>query len=336
MQKPKIVGLSLPEIELLVSKYGYGKPIAEKICKWIYRKGCTSFALMDDIPKDIKETLGEDFSLDRLEPVEVQYSSDGTQKFLYKTSNGNPFETAYIPGGRRNTLCLSTQSGCRMECSFCHTGTIGFRENLSTADIVLQLLSNPNLAKINRLVLMGMGEPLDNADKVFKALRIFTSQWGMAFGVANITLSTVGILPELPRFVNSKMCNIAISLHSPFSEQRQAMIPVENTYPIEQVVEFFRQNPLKKPLRLSFEYVVVPLENDSDQHAAATVALLKDIISHVNVIPLNTMKASLEVLEAAKAFQRKLNHLGQPTTLRESRGQDINAACGMMAGKNKQ
>ena len=195
MQKPKIVGLSLPEIELLVSKYGYGKPIAEKICKWIYRKGCTSFALMDDIPKDIKETLGEDFSLDRLEPVEVQYSSDGTQKFLYKTSNGNPFETAYIPGGRRNTLCLSTQSGCRMECSFCHTGTIGFRENLSTADIVLQLLSNPNLAKINRLVLMGMGEPLDNADKVFKELRIFTSQWGMAFGVANITLSTVGILP---------------------------------------------------------------------------------------------------------------------------------------------
>ena len=288
---------------------------------------------MDDIPKDLREKLGSDDELFRLHPFEVQYSCDGTQKYLYKTSNGNPFESAYIPGDKRNTLCISTQSGCRMECSFCHTGTIGFRENLTATDIVLQLLSNPNFQKLNRLVIMGMGEPLDNPDEVFKALQIFTSQWGMAFGATNITLSTVGILPELSRFVNSRMCNIAISLHSPFSPQRQEMIPAEKAYPIEQVVEFFRQNLLRKPLRLSFEYVVVHKENDTDEHAAATAVLLKGLNCHVNVIPLNTSKANPESLKAARAFQCMLNDLGQPTTLRASRGQDIDAACGMMAGR---
>ncbi|PKP38881.1 MAG: 23S rRNA (adenine(2503)-C(2))-methyltransferase RlmN, partial [Bacteroidetes bacterium HGW-Bacteroidetes-15] len=170
-------------------------------------------------------------------------------------------------------------------------------------------------------------------EEVINALKILTASWGMAFGASNITLSTIGILPNILKLIQLRMCNIAISLHSPFAAQRHEMMPVEKDYPIEMVVGFFRQNLLKKPLRLSFEYIVIPGENDSVEHAAATAALLKELSCHVNVIPLNTFKENSENLLAAKKFQRMLNDLNQPTTLRLSRGIDIDAACGMMAGK---
>jgi 23S rRNA (adenine2503-C2)-methyltransferase len=179
---------------------------------------------------------------------------------------------------------------------------------------------------------MGMGEPLDNPEEVFKALKILNASWGMAFGASNITLSTIGLLPNMESLVESRLCNLAISLHSPFAAQRHELMPVEREYPIEKVVDFFRKNPINKPLRLSFEYIVIPGENDSLGHASATAALLKGLNCHVNVIPLNTARENPQNLLAAKRYQRMLNDLNQPTTLRVSRGIDIDAACGMMAG----
>lgn len=335
MQKHQIVGLELREVQSLVKSYGFDASHAHEICTWIYRKACRSFFEINSIPLALRHSLDEDYTLDIETIVENQQSLDGTKKYLFKTFEGNTFETAFMPGPKRNTLCISTQSGCRMGCSFCFTGKLGFKQNLSSAQIVGQLLSIPERPLVNRIVIMGMGEPLDNSHEVFKSLSIMNASWGMAFGASNITLSTIGLLPKMNELVELRMCNIAISLHSPFAAQRHEMMPVEKDYPIEQVVDFFRRNPLKKPLRLSFEYIVIPGENDSVEHANATSDLLNGLTCHVNVIPLNTANENSVNLQAANRFQRILNDYNQPTTLRLSRGFDIDAACGMMAGKDQ-
>lgn len=333
MQKTHLVGLDLKELELLVKNYGFDPSFALDICKWVYRKGCKDFNEMNTIPLMLRQKLDHHFSLKSLTQIKEQNSVDGTKKYLFHTSEANPFETAFMPGAKRNTLCISTQSGCRMGCGFCFTSKLGLIQNLSAGQIIDQLLAIRERSLVNRIVLMGMGEPLDNHNEVFKALKILNASWGIAFGAKNITLSTVGLLHSMKTLVDLRLCNIAVSLHNPFASQRQELMPVEADYPIHKVVEFFKENPLKKPLRLSFEYVVIPGENDSIEHAAAISNLLKEIICHVNVIPLNTSKNNSEHPLAAKRFQAMLNGLNQPTTLRTSRGFDIDAACGMMAGK---
>jgi 23S rRNA (adenine2503-C2)-methyltransferase len=335
MASAKIVGLTLGEIERKLYGYGFNTDYAQEICRWIYKRRCTSFLQMDTLPLDLRQKFEAEFSLALPFFEQVQVSSDGTKKYLFKTVAGNPFETAFMPGEKRRTICLSTQSGCNVGCSFCYTGSMGVVENLSVNDILAQIFSIPEHAAINRLVLMGMGEPLHNPAEVFKALEILNAQWGLAFGSANITLSTVGILPMLGNLVDSQSCNVAISLHSPFAEQRKKLIPAETENPIHSIVNFLMQNPVKKPLRLSFEYVVIPGVNDSNEHAAETAKLLANLNCHVNVIPLNTTREKPDNQKFAKEFQKKLNALGQPATLRVSRGIDIGAACGMMAGKCK-
>ncbi len=328
-----MVGLLCEEIEGIISSFGYKSDLAKKICVWIYHRACTSFFEMDNIPVGLRKMLDNSFSLNLPEYKDVRVSKDGTKKYLFKTHLGKPFETVFMPGQKRRTLCVSSQSGCRMGCGFCYTGALGYCQNLTTSQIVGQLVAIPERKQVNRLVIMGMGEPLDNPDAIFKTLEIFNAHWGLAFGAANITLSTVGILPMLGRLVDSRSCNIAISLHSPFPEQRKKLIPAETENPIHGIIDFLKQNPVKKPLRLSFEYVVIPGVNDSDEHAAETVKLLASLNCHVNVISLNTPKENSKKKAFTKDFQRKLNALGQPATVRISRGIDIDAACGMMAGR---
>jgi 23S rRNA (adenine2503-C2)-methyltransferase len=333
MQKQQLIGYTLDEVKSLLDGYGQNPMLAKEICLCMYRRRCKSFLEIESIPLDIRRKLDSNFTIDPTQPISSQHSVDGTFKYLFTTQQGNPYETAFIPGGARRTLCISTQSGCRMGCSFCYTGNLGLKENLSAAQILGQLIAIPNGKQVNRIVLMGMGEPLDNPVSVFRVLEILNAQWGFAFGAANITLSTVGIIPQLDKLVKSRFCNIAISLHSPFPEQRVDMIPSENDFPISSIVKYFRQNPLRKPLRLSFEYVVIPGENDSQDYILGVAELLADLKCHVNVIPLNTKKNNIQFVSAARSFQQKLNQSGIPTTLRISRGQDIDAACGMMAGK---
>ncbi|MDX9846883.1 MAG: 23S rRNA (adenine(2503)-C(2))-methyltransferase RlmN [Tenuifilaceae bacterium] len=334
MHKEKLLGYTLSEVELVLTDLEVSPLLAREVCIWMYRRGCHSFLQMKSIPSEVRHKLDAKFSIESLQPQSSQTSKDETSKYLFTTENGNPFETAYMPSGKRNTLCISTQSGCQMGCSFCYTGSLGLIENLSTAQILSQLLAIPQRQQVNRIVLMGMGEPLENPDNTFRTLEILNAQWGFSFGAANITLSTVGIIPQLERLVNSRYCNIAISLHSPFAKQRSDILPSENSYPIENIVDFFRQHPLKKPLRLSFEYVVVPGENDSQGHANGVSELLSDLKCHVNVIPLNSKKSNNTLVKAARVFQQKLNQCGTPATLRLSRGHDIDAACGMMAGNS--
>lgn len=333
MQNSQMIGYSLNEIEEIIAGFGFKPNLAREICTCIYRRGIFSFDRMINLPIELRRKLNVNFDLYSITPINTQISIDGTEKYLFRTINGNPFETAFMPGDKRNTLCISTQSGCRMGCEFCFTGTLGLKENLSRAQILGQLLYAAQSSKINRIVLMGMGEPLDNPVEVFSALEILNANWGFAFGAANITLSTVGIIPQLHNLVKARQCNVAISMHSPFHEERVRIIPVEKDYPIHSIVDFFKVNPVSKPLRLSFEYVVIPAENDTEIHAAEIAKLLADITCMVNVIPLNSKRDNDFNVQAATQFHRRLNNLGQSATLRLSRGNDIDAACGMMAGK---
>jgi 23S rRNA (adenine2503-C2)-methyltransferase len=334
MSKKQLIGYTLNDIETLLADIGCNPKYALKICKSIYNTRITSFIEINDIPISVRQELESNYQITHLYPSQVQKSSDGTIKQLFHTDEGNPFELAYMPGEKRNTLCLSTQSGCGMGCSFCFSGKLGLFQNLSPAQIIGQVMSVKNIYPLNRIVLMGMGEPLDNFENVIKVLEILTTNWGLAFGKANITLSTVGILPQLEYLIKLKMCNIAISMHSPFPDQRSELLPIENTFPFTEVIDLLRRNPIQKPLRLSFEYVVIPGENDTEQHAIETRNLLANMNCHINVIPLNFRNSKVDSFKRAKDFQRKLHAHGLTATIRESRGQDIDAACGMMAGRD--
>lgn len=329
MVKGTIIGLIPHELE----KHGFSAAMAERVCSWVYRKKAKSFESMLDIPISLRKELISKFVISAVSPVKAVASVDGSVKYLFKTSLGNSFEAVYMPTGKGSTLCISTQSGCRMACKFCYTGSMGFQQDLSAGEIVGQVLAIPEARKVNKIVIMGMGEPLDNFHETLKALEILTSSWGLAFGASNITLSTVGVLPELKSLVELRKCNIAVSLHSPFSAERAKLMPSEKLYPIHSVVDFFRKSQIKKPLRLSFEYLVIPEKNDSQNDAEGVVRLLAGLKTHVNIIPYNSPEVADKENLSAKKFQKLLNKLGVSATLRQPRGFDIDAACGMLAAK---
>ncbi|HPE17741.1 MAG TPA: 23S rRNA (adenine(2503)-C(2))-methyltransferase RlmN [Tenuifilaceae bacterium] len=331
MNRESILGC-LPQC---IERYGFTSVVAEKVCTWVYRKRVTSFDLMMDIPKPVRNDLCSKFSISLPSPVEAAESVDGSVKYLFKTDLGNPFEAVFMPTGGRGTLCISTQSGCRMACSFCYTGSMGFRQNLSAGEIVGQVLGVPRASRVNRIVIMGMGEPLDNFNETLKALDILTASWGVAFGASNITLSTIGVLPELQSLIEMRKCNIAVSLHCPFGKGRAKLMPSEILHPILNTIELLRKYPVKKPLRLSFEYLVIPGVNDSQKDAVGVAQLLFGLKSHVNVIPYNSPEVADKENAKAKKFQKLLNKLGVPATFRQPRGFDISAACGMLAAKSE-
>lgn len=334
MAKKLIIGITLRQLEEFVLNAGHKPELAREVCVSIYKRRCISFDEMHSIPLDLRKKLDKHFTANYLKPSTCQQSIDGTRKYLYRTTDGFPFESAFIPTGKRNTLCISTQSGCAMGCGFCLTGKLGFNCNLTPGEIVGQVLCNENFSKINRLVVMGMGEPLDNLESVLTALEILTSDWGLAFGAARITLSTVGLMPQLKAIVESKGCNIAISFHSPWPEVRASIMPIQRTQPFSIVLNYLKNNPLNRPLRLSFEYVIMPGINDSLTDCNEVVRILSEFKSIVNVIPNNSTSNNSISAASAKKFQQMLNQAGQPATLRLSKGSDIDAACGMMAGKD--
>ena len=268
-------------------------------------------------------------------PPFVMNLPTGRETFLFQNYQGQQFESVFMPSTKRNTLCISTQSGCRMGCDFCLTGKIDFKGNLLAQDILNQYFSIPDQEKINRIVIMGMGEPFDNFTEVKKAVEILTAEWGVAFGAANITLSTVGLHEPLRQFLENPFCNLAISLNNPFSEERKSLMPIESTNPIAKVVNLIKAKPLKKPLRVSFEYVALSGINTDEKYAKAIAELLDGIKYHLNIICWNSHNGSKfkspSELEL-NVFISCLNKHGVLTSVRQSRGQDIGAACGQMAG----
>ena len=334
--KTPLLGKNLEEINKLLFELIGNKDQSKGIAISIYKRNISSFQEINSIPLKLRKILEEKFSSGKYLPIDTVHSIDSTVKYLFQNEAKQRFETVYMPSLKRNTLCVSTQSGCRMGCSFCITGKIGFKGNLSTLDILNQYLIIPEWKKVNRIVLMGMGEPFDNYDIVEKAVKILTSQWGCSFGASNITISTIGIFDQLERFLEKPFCNLAISLHSPFSEERQLLMVIEKTNPIAEIIELLKKKPIQKPLRLSFEYVALGGINTSKKHANAISELLSGLKYHLNIICWNKHEGSMynspTELEL-KAFISCLNKNGVLTTVRESRGQDIEAACGQMAGK---
>lgn len=343
MAKEILLGKSLMELKEFCLSLGMPAFTAQQIANWIYQKKVKDISLMSNISLKNREILKEHALIGCHTPIQRQQSSDGTEKFLFPTPlshTGGESETdryvesVYIPEDERATLCVSSQSGCRMNCAFCATGSQGFNHHLAAHEILNQFYSIPYTDKLSNIVLMGMGEPLDNTDEVIRALQAFTSNWGFAWSPYRITLSTVGILPNLPRFLNETSCHLAISLHSPFHNERAGLMPVERSYPIQEIIQLLHQYDWHRQRRVSFEYILIKDLNDSREHALATARLLKDLECRVNLISYHHVPGKdYEKTTQARtlAFQQTLQEKGIICTLRKSRGEDIMAACGLLA-----
>jgi 23S rRNA (adenine2503-C2)-methyltransferase len=258
---------------------------------------------------------------------------------MFRTENGKEFETVYIPDYKRNTVCVSTQSGCRMGCSFCITGRYGFRGNLTAGEIVNQILAIPQAGKVTHIVFMGMGEPMDNLENVLKACSIITAEWGLAISSRNITVSTVGIMPGVEQFLQKSDCNLTLSLYSPFSAERREIVPVENKFPVHNIIEMMKNFPLKKRRRLSLAYIMIKNLNDTDSHLEELKSILKGSKIRVNLLPYhpgNNDKNYSSPAEKMQFFKHNLIISGISASIRKSRGADISAACGLLAAGLKQ
>jgi 23S rRNA (adenine2503-C2)-methyltransferase len=336
MMLAPLLGRTLSEIIDIVQEINGQEKHAIEISKQVYKKGTPHFEPILSIPILLRKSLSKRFQIGTYSPILVSESEDKTRKYLFENSKGQRFESVYMPSPKRNTLCISTQSGCRMNCIFCATGKIGFNGSLSSLDILNQYYSIPERKIINRIVIMGMGEPFDNFQEVKKAVEILTANWGASFGTVNITVSSVGLKVPLKEFLENPFCNLAISLNSPFGDERESLMPIEKTNPIADIVQQIREIPLKKPLRVSFEYVALRGINTDEKHAKAISELLQGVKYHLNIISWNSHdKSSFDPPEESElnAFTNCLSKLGVLSSIRKSRGQDIGAACGQMAGK---
>lgn len=332
------MGKTLKELEDAAVATGLKPFVGRQLAEWLYVKRVTSWDRMTNIAKASKEVLGSMFDLGTSAPVGRAESSDGTVKYLFQVGEaGNAVEAVMIPEDERRTLCVSSQAGCRMGCRFCMTGRQGFHGNLDAAEILNQFLSIDNPEALTNTVFMGMGEPLDNYDAVSRVMEVLTADWGFGWSPKRITLSTVGVIPALRRYLDSFKCHLAVSLHNPFPEERMEMMPVEKAYRCEDVISLLRQYDFSGQRRVSFEYTMFAGWNDDKRHADALIRLLRGLECRVNLIRFHKIPDSpLECsgTAAMEAFRDRLNNNGIVCTIRKSRGEDILAACGMLAGKH--
>ena len=336
-QKEILLGKTPSEIQEIVNELGLPKFTAKQLVDWLYVKRCASFDDMSNLSKASRAVLSEHFETGLNAPLKMQTSTDGTKKYLFPA--GEFFiESAYIPDRDRATLCVSTQVGCQMDCLFCATGKQGFQKNLSAGEIMNQILSLPEFDTLSNIVFMGMGEPLNNYDNLMRSLDILTQEWGLGWSPTRITVSTSGIIPNLKRFLEESKCNLAISMHSPFHDERLKIMPIEKAYPIKEVIHLVKQHDWRGQRRLSFEYIVFKDLNDSKDHIKELARLLGSLRCRMNLICYHTipglpMKSPDKMSMAA--FRDALNDKGIIATIRASRGQDIDAACGLLSTKEK-
>ncbi|MDE6115366.1 MAG: 23S rRNA (adenine(2503)-C(2))-methyltransferase RlmN [Muribaculum sp.] len=335
-----LIGMTLQQLREVAAGCGLPGFAAKQIADWLYVKRVTSIDAMTNISLKGRERLAASYCVGRFSPKAEARSVDGTVKYLFDGKGGRDIEAVYIPDRDRATLCVSSQAGCRMGCRFCMTGRQGFHGNLTTADIINQILSIPESQSLTNIVFMGMGEPMDNLDAVLPALEILTAAWGLAWSPKRITVSTIGKIKELKTLLDTTKVHIAISVHSPLAEQRASLMPVENAYPLKDVLSLLRGYDFSHQRRLSLEYIMWGGLNDNLRYAQSLSRLLKGLDCRVNLIrfhaiPDSDLKTSDEA--TMTAFRDRLNDLGITATIRTSRGEDIAAACGMLAGKqNKQ
>lgn len=338
-----LLGLSLEQLQSLCLEQGFPKFTAKQLCDWMYHKRVDNFDSMTNLSLKIRARLNEIATVGRTAPVDCQTSTDGTRKYLFAIQDSSAdihkfVESVYIPDGDRATLCVSCQRGCKMGCRFCVTGKQGFHGSLTATEILNQIFSIPESETLSNIVFMGMGEPLDNYDAIFQSLQVLTADWGLGWSPHRITVSTVGITPMLRRLLDETQVHVAVSLHNPFADERAEMMPMQKAYPIADIISLLKKYNWFGQRRISFEYTMFKGLNDDIAHAAELVRLLKGLRCRVNLIrfhasPEMPYKTSDE--RTMTAFEDYLNAHGVTCTIRASRGEDIMAACGLLAGKKK-
>lgn len=329
-----LYGLTLNRLAALAETTGLPRFAARQIARWLYVRGAASIDAMTDLSARNRALLAETYEIGLRAPEGVATSRDGTKKYLYRTAEGAYVESAYIPDGERATLCVSSQAGCRMGCRFCATGRQGLQHSLSTCDILNQIASLPERDRLTNLVFMGMGEPLDNLDNVLDALEILTSEWGYGWSPTRITLSTAGVAPALPLFLERTKVHLAVSLHNPFSEERAEIMPVERAWPVREVVELLKRYDFTHQRRVSFEYILLSGMNDTPRHIRELCRLLDGLKCRINLIRFHKIPSSPYFSppdEQMIRFRDALTAKGIQTTIRASRGEDIQAACGLLS-----
>ena len=334
MQKEKLYGKTLNELIAVTKRIGLPGYAAKQISDWLYKKEIMSIEEMTNLSKKSRELLQVDYEIGLSAPVNESKSSDGTKKYLYKVLNDKYIEAAYIPDDDRATICVSSQAGCKMGCIFCMTGKQGFQGNLSSNEILNQFRSLPEFTNLTNIVYMGMGEPLDNINEVLKSLDILTGEWGYAWSPTRITVSTVGMIAGIKEFLEKSRCHLAVSLHSPFDKERRKLMPIQRTNTVKEVLDIIRNFDFNGQRRVSFEYILFKGVNDTPAHIKELSRILNGIKCRINIIrfhPIPGSEFQSPNMGTIINFKEALNAKGILTTIRESRGADIQAACGLLS-----
>lgn len=336
--KQTLLGKTLTELQQVALSVGLQKFAGKQLAEWLYVRRASSFEQMTNISLKGRQALEEQYTIGRHEPVAEAVSKDGTKKYLFRLSGdevkGDVFiESVYIPDNDRATLCVSTQAGCKMGCKFCMTGTLGFHGQLPASEILNQIFSIPDSDQLTNIVYMGEGEPMDNIDHVLRSLQVMTEPWGCAWSPKRITVSTVGVVPGLERFLKESECHLAVSLHNPFGAERQEIMPIEKRYRLTDVVAMLKQYDWQHQRRVSFEYICWHGQNDTIRHANELIRLLKGLPCRINLIRFHAGVDQAFASSDEKQMEWLRDYLsdhGITTTIRRSRGEDILAACGML------
>jgi len=334
MLKERLYGKTLNDLIAVTKRVGLPGFTARQMADWLYKKEIMSIEEMTNLSKKTREQLSADYEVGLYPPVSSAESTDGTKKYLYKVLNDKYIETAYIPDNERATICVSSQSGCKMGCVFCMTGKQGFQGNLTSNEILNQFRSLPEFRNLTNMVFMGMGEPLDNTNELLKTLDILTNEWGYGWSPTRITVSTVGLVAGIKEFLEKSRCHLAVSLHSPFDEERRKLMPVQRTNTIEEVLEIIRNFEINSQRRISFEYILFKGLNDTPRHIKELARILNGIKCRINIIRFHQIPGSefqSPDLGTTINFKEALNSKGILTTIRASRGVDIQAACGLLS-----
>ena len=339
MLKENIKNYNLEELQEVVLNLGEKKYRAEQIFNWIYKENVTSFDQMVNVPLALRDALKEKFDLHIFKIITKQESKDGTKKYLFDILDGNAIETVLMEYKHGYTICVSSQVGCKMGCKFCASTGIKFARSLEAGEIVeqIQAVERDAKVKISNVVFMGIGEPLDNFENVLKAVELINNQKGINIGARHISISTSGIVPKIYEFADKNMqCTLSISLHSASNEIRSQMMPINKKYNIEELMKACKYYIEKTNRRISFEYALAKENNDNLDDAKELVKLLKGMLCHVNLIPINKIeggKFTKSTNENIIKFRDYLNEHGIVATIRRELGSDIDAACGQLRKK---
>ncbi len=327
----KLLGLNPEQLGEVAAAVGLRPFAARQMAAWLYQKRVDDIDAMTDLPKKAREELKKTYTVGREAPKMEAVSADGTAKYLFEGVGGRDIEAVYIPDRERATLCVSSQAGCRMGCKFCMTGQGGFQGNLD-AGAIMKVPGSENLTNI---VFMGMGEPTDNLDAVLAAIDILTAKWGMAWSPRRITVSTIGNTKGLRTLLDRTQVHIALSVHTPFAGERERIMPVEKAFPLREIMPLLKAHDFAHQRRLSMEYTMFAGLNDDEKHADALARMLRGSDARVNLIRFHRtpgFEGRPSDTATMEAFRDRLNAAGITATIRASRGEDIMAACGMLAG----